>query len=652
MASLRKDFIQGGINKGYSGEVISQLFKIIEKSSNYAFNKSHAVAYTLNSYWCVSGETRIYDAERHQKIKISEAYKLGLKKTLFLDDDGKIRIGKIRKIIKSRKRLMYRLSVNWKNNSIVASLEHKFWTRDGWKDLGSLRVGNEVLISTKKIDERQKAQKISKAVKYDWALLNRKEREEKLKGINNLSEDELRARALKCANVKKRNGYFKTKKFLEQLKEQHRKQQEKGGFGYGNVSYASDGHICHSDLELQFEEWLIKNRIKHKPHPPIGNGKYGDQLLNNWLYVEVDGMNRSDDYFHRRYGKDKDYIVLKGKNKKLIISKNLKRLLYNTNDDFSSVRWVKIKSIEEVGWRDAYDISMDIEEGASQNYIANSFIVHNCMWFKVNHPIEWATAELSVQVEDEEKLKKYLEDAIKNGITLLPPDINKSEWGFTKEEKSIRCGIGMVKKFSTKGYAELVAHRPYSSFLDFMNRISGVRINKGAVQSLVKAGVFDSFRKGRKPLYDLVEQFKKKKGSAGKDLFLKDEEWTPKQMAKMEKEALGFYISGHPILHYKDKLIQFGINIKDGLGETGSKSTIKVAGIIDGIKVWNSKNGEMAFVDISGFQKYSLNLWHNAWVTYKNHISIGDMIIVEGHKLETRNKIGVETEKGDLIRVI
>jgi len=272
------------------------------------------------------------------------------------------------------------------------------------------------------------------------------------------------------------------------------------------------------------------------------------------------------------------------------------------------------------------------------------------MWFKVYHPVEWATAELSVQIEDEDKLKKYLEDTMRNGISILPPDINKSEWGFIKEENSVRCGLGMVKKFSVKGYAELSIHRPYETFLDFMGKTSGVKINKGAVQSLIKAGVFDGFGKGRRPLYDLVEQLKSKKKASSQDIILKDVEWTPKHKSKMEKEAMGFYISGHPILHYKEKLKDLGINVEDGLGETGERRTIKVAGIIDNIKKWKSKNGEMAFIDISGYEQYSINVWHNAWIVYEKHLSIGDMIVVIGHKLESRNKIGIE--KGDSLTVV
>jgi DNA polymerase-3 subunit alpha len=276
------------------------------------------------------------------------------------------------------------------------------------------------------------------------------------------------------------------------------------------------------------------------------------------------------------------------------------------------------------------------------------------MWFKVHHPIEWATAELSVQVEDDEKLSRYLTDAMRQGIKILPPDINISEWGFKKEGSSIRCGLGMVKGFSEKGYQEVISKRPFKTFLDFMNDISGVKVNRGAVQALIMAGAFDFLKKGRGPLHNIVEEFKKTKSKKKlAEVFNYDTlEWNPDALAKAEKEALGFYLSGHPVLQFRKELLELGIDLESGEGLTDNNRQIIAAGYVDKVKPWESKNGKMAFVDMSGFKEFSICVWASSWTIYNGKFFEGDVIVAYGRKLEGKGKMAIDCEKGDKIIVL
>jgi len=273
------------------------------------------------------------------------------------------------------------------------------------------------------------------------------------------------------------------------------------------------------------------------------------------------------------------------------------------------------------------------------------------MYMKVHFPIEWAVAELTVQVGDEVKLKRYLDDAMNNGIKFLPPDINKSEWGFRKEGDKVRCGLGMVKRFSEKAYAEIAPKRPFADYEDFTKRVSGVKCNKGAVQSLIKAGAFDGMGYPRRFLNDLIERAKLKKKSERESFKVERKEWTEKQLARFEKEALGFNLTGNPLKAYEKDMEKFGIDTASGRTD-GNGRQIKVMGIVESIKEWNSKNGEMAFVDLSGYSNYSLNIWHEGWLTYKGHIKKGQAIIVFGRKLEQVGKISLDVNKGDCIKFL
>jgi DNA polymerase-3 subunit alpha len=286
--------------------------------------------------------------------------------------------------------------------------------------------------------------------------------------------------------------------------------------------------------------------------------------------------------------------------------------------------------------------------------IAYTLSSYYSMWFKVHHPVEWATAELSVQVEDTKKLHRYLFDAMRSGIRVLPPDINKSEWGFCKEGNAIRCGLGMVKRFSSKGYDELEAQRKraaFTSFSDFLARVSGKKVNRGAVEALVKAGAFDSFKQGRKPLIDLMEYYKRHKNPPTNfAATLKD--WNSVERAREEREVLGFYISGHPILKFRAKLEEQGIDLSTGTGSSRTSGTIRIAGIIDKIKEWNSRRGKMAFVEITGMADFSLCVWSTTWQEYRDVLHEGEIVIATVRRLEDGEKYGVDSEKGDGFDVI
>lgn len=109
-----------------------------------------------------------------------------------------------------------------------------------------------------------------------------------------------------------RGGAIKRWKDPEYAKKQLRLIME-GGAGHGWKGYSSDGHFCASKWEYEFEEWLIRYKIPHYPHPRLPNGKrrLADQLINN-CYVEVDGMDRDSSYWREKYeGSGIEPIILK-----------------------------------------------------------------------------------------------------------------------------------------------------------------------------------------------------------------------------------------------------------------------------------------------------------------------------------------------------
>jgi DNA polymerase-3 subunit alpha len=226
---------------------------------------------------------------------------------------------------------------------------------------------------------------------------------------------------------------------------------------------------------------------------------------------------------------------------------------------------------------------------------------------------------------------------------MYPPDINKSEWGFTAEKDGVRCGLSMVKRFSENGYDLIKEKRPFKGFTEFMEAISDNKrmVNKGAVECLINAGAFDTFGT-RKALGEALENWQKLiKQFKGKEivLVLDDKELSIAEKGQREFEALGFYLTVNPIEPYKKQFK--GVTPWDDFQEYQRGQGVLVAGVIGTIKPYKSKNGEMAFIEIGCFDhEYSLNVWAEAWKTYKKDLNEGDIVLVKGQKLD-EDKVSV-----------
>jgi len=134
-------------------------------------------------------------------------------------------------------------------------------------------------------------------------------------------------------------------------------------------------------------------------------------------------------------------------------------------------------------------------------------------------------------------------------------------------------------------------------------------------------------------------------GDSQEKEFVNRVEWSEGDKAKYEREALGFYLQGHPIKHYTVAMKAHEIPEDKGFVKKGIK--IKAIGIIEAIKPWDSKNGKMAFIDLQGYKPWSVILWAGSWSTYKNHLKVGDVVVAYGRKVEGDNKFAIDVEKGD-----
>ncbi|MCL1912150.1 MAG: DNA polymerase III subunit alpha, partial [Leptospirales bacterium] len=236
---------------------------------------------------------------------------------------------------------------------------------------------------------------------------------------------------------------------------------------------------------------------------------------------------------------------------------------------------------------------------------AYAVITYQTAWLKAHYCTEYMTALLSTEPA---KAPFLLDDCKSHGISVLPPSINSSFYNFTIEDDKIRFGFGAVKGLGEKAAENIMGVREGGGFVslkDFFERIDTTALNRGCVESLIKAGAFDELDDDRARLIGAVEflmdegrRSKADRESGQGSLFALPE--TPDipdfpkcsgaELLEYEKEVLGYYLTGHPLEKYKRELSHYCPidEISDNLSVSG---IISVAGLVRDFTVSVSKKG-------------------------------------------------------------
>jgi DNA polymerase-3 subunit alpha len=255
---------------------------------------------------------------------------------------------------------------------------------------------------------------------------------------------------------------------------------------------------------------------------------------------------------------------------------------------------------------------------------AYALLSYHTAYLKVHFPAEFMAANLSLAMDDTDKIKILVEDATSLcGLKLLPPDINHSVYRFTavaeagKKADCIRYGLGAVKGTGQSAIEAIVQARqlgPFKDLFDFVKRIDKRHINRRAIESLIKAGAMDCFGTNRGILMasvgramDNAEQAEAainqvslfESLDAGVDdspEYVSVPPWSDKQRLAEEKAALGFYLSGHLFDAYAGEVRQFiRVKLCDLIP---SREPKLLAGIIAGVRFQMTQRGRIAIVTL------------------------------------------------------
>ena len=283
---------------------------------------------------------------------------------------------------------------------------------------------------------------------------------------------------------------------------------------------------------------------------------------------------------------------------------------------------------------------------------AYAVVTYHTAWLKAHHCAAFMAATLSSDMDNTDSVKIFYEDTVANGVRVLGPDINASNYRFEPVDRStIRYGLGAVKGTGEQAVTVILKARqaggPFTDLFDFCRRCDKRLVNRRTIEALIKAGAFDCIDGHRHRLLasvgvamDFAEQAER--NSMQTSLFdlgpAADEHapqcipvppWGEREQLMQEKTALGFFFSGHPYNARKRELSHF---VRRSLKQLEpSRDPTLLAGIVVGVRTQMTRSGKMLFVQIDdGTAMVEVKIFNELFEAERAKIVTDEVLIVEG----------------------
>ena len=308
---------------------------------------------------------------------------------------------------------------------------------------------------------------------------------------------------------------------------------------------------------------------------------------------------------------------------------------------------------------------------------AYGLISYQTGYLKAHYPVELMAAILTSEKDNTEKVVKYVSTVRGRGIEVRQPDVNLSEEDFSVRDGAIRFGLGAVRGVGSNAVRAIIDAREEGSFgdlFDFCERVDLKRVNKKVVESLVKAGAFDSTGAQRDLLYASIEsamdagsQAQRERDSGqmnmldmmgggvssrrtlpSPDSLASEDRWNENDRLAYEKEALGFYLTGHPLDRYANELSRFGSATTQSLERQGHRAKIAIAGIVSSLRERQLKSGKgrMAFVQLEDLEgSIEIVCFSSVYMEYEETIKADEPLLFRG-------SVQIEGEGENVVRKV
>jgi DNA polymerase III subunit alpha len=260
---------------------------------------------------------------------------------------------------------------------------------------------------------------------------------------------------------------------------------------------------------------------------------------------------------------------------------------------------------------------------------AYAYLAFITAYLKTHFPTEYMSALLTSQTGNTSNVVKYSNECRSMGMRVLAPDVNSSDLDFTPDGDAIRFGLGAIKNVGANAVESIVKSRiddgRFGSLYEFCERVDLGAVNRRMIESLIKAGAMDGLEGTRAQLMAVIDSametgaraFKdRESGQSGLFATLMEEQpaadhplpkvpdWTSQAKLTAEKETLGFYITGHPLDQYMDKVKELATHTSANLESLTKNTEVALCGILTGVQRRRSKEGKqwasMQIEDLEG----------------------------------------------------
>jgi DNA polymerase-3 subunit alpha len=281
--------------------------------------------------------------------------------------------------------------------------------------------------------------------------------------------------------------------------------------------------------------------------------------------------------------------------------------------------------------------------------VAQGLTVLQAAFLKARFPEHYMAALLSSELRQHDLLAAHVEVCDRENLHLLPPDINGSGVEFTVETEGIRLGLAAVRHVSRATAAAIVRARrergPFHSLFELISSVEREHLGKRALDALIKAGALDSFRCGRQPLHDMLPEVVEQARRGQMALFDRCDmesqsvpssspavEWDEATKVSREKEALGFYLSGHPLSEFRALVEELAPGGTARLGDLPGDSQSRLGGVVEEIRMVSSRKGEpLRFLRLEDFNgSVEVVVFADVHAEYQRYIYQGALLLVSG----------------------
>ncbi|MBM4348917.1 MAG: DNA polymerase III subunit alpha [Deltaproteobacteria bacterium] len=285
---------------------------------------------------------------------------------------------------------------------------------------------------------------------------------------------------------------------------------------------------------------------------------------------------------------------------------------------------------------------------------AYALIAYQTAYLKTRYPIEFMAALLTSEVQNTDKIMKYIAECREMSIPILPPDINESHRDFTVVGHQVRFGLAAVKNVGDAAIEVILKEKEekgrFQSLDDFCRRVDLRKVNRRVIESLIKCGAFDFSKAHRSQMLSVLDEVLERSQGAQRKMdttqmsmwevssgereeaYPDIEEFPESQLILFEKETIGFYISRHPLSAYQEEIKRHTEDDTSTLLRLQNGQEVRICGLVSSLKEIVTKKGDrMAFLNLEDMKGFvEVILFPEVFKSASNYLKGGDPLLVRG----------------------